>query len=172
MSRPLVIRPAAPADESAIADICARAVRLAYRDLASPDYVERAVAHWFMPARLRRELAPADDWFGYVVATEADTVVGVAGSGLVGAGHGELYTLYVDPARQRTGVGRRLAGHEIARAAHAGLARLDVAVLPGNLPAMRFYEACGFVFDGERPIYAPHGRDGGPEVALVYMRHL
>jgi ribosomal protein S18 acetylase RimI-like enzyme len=172
VSRPLVIRAASPADVAAIADVCARAMRLAYGRLASQGFVERAITHWFAPDRLRRDLAAAGDWFGYDVATVADTVVGVAGSGLVEAGHGELYTLYVDPASQRTGVGRALVCHTIARAVRAGVSRLDVAVLPGNLPAMRFYEACGFSFAEERPIYAPHGQEGGPEVALVYRRQL
>jgi hypothetical protein len=35
---------------------------------------------------------------------------------------------------------------------------------------MRFYESCGFASAGSRPIYAPHGEEGGPEVALVYER--
>ena len=66
--------------------------------------------------------------------------------------------------------GRRLVAHAVGtcRAAHAD--RLDVAVLPGNQPAIAFYEACGFTFAGERPIYAPHGAQGGPDVALVYRR--
>ena len=105
---------------------------------------------------------------------DGDDVVGVAGTGQ-SAEHPEaceLFALYVDPAAQRRGIGRQLVAQAVAAGETAGARRLDVAVIPGNLPAVRFYEACGFTFAGERPIYAPHGQQGGPAVALVYTRHL
>jgi ribosomal protein S18 acetylase RimI-like enzyme len=70
------------------------------------------------------------------------------------------------------GTGRALVAQAMADARVAEARCLHVAVMPGNLPAIRFYEACGFTYSGEREIYAPHGREGGPEVALVYTRHL
>ena len=62
--------------------------------------------------------------------------------------------------RHRPAAGR--AGGRRVRAARAQ--RLDVAVLPGNLAAIRFYEACGFTFAGERADLRPAraaGRAGG-----------
>ena len=44
--------------------------------------------------------------------------------------------------------------------------------MPGNLQAIRFYEACGFSAAGARPIYAPHGEEGGPHEALLFERPL
>ena len=118
--------------------------------------------------------APSPDWFGFVVAVEGAEVVGVAGTGR-SAQHAEaceLFALYVDPVAQRRGIGRRLVAQAIGTCEATHVQRLDVAVLPGNQAAIGFYEACGFTFAGERPIYAPHGQHGGPEMALVYERPL
>src|SRR5689334_10875089 len=59
---------------------------------------------------------------------------------------GEIYMLAVDPAAQRTGVGRALTDHALSQIRDAGCA---VAVVstggdPGHAPARALYEACGF----------------------------
>jgi len=168
------IRAATEADAAAIAALCTRASRAAYAELVTGDYLDRVIAHFYGTDRIRREIAPSPGWFGFVVAIDGDDVVGVAGTGQ-SAEHGEaceLFALYVDPAAHRRGIGRQLVAQAVATGEEAGKRRLDVAVIPGNLPAVRFYEACGFTFAGERPIYAPHGQQGGPSVALVYERAL
>lgn len=172
MSRTILIRPATTGDAAAIAAVCTRAARIAYGGLVSEDYIDRVVAHFHAVDRIEREVAPGRGWFGFMVAESAGLVVGVAGSGR-SAQHAdacELFTLYVDPSHQRMGIGRALAAQAVADASAARARCLDVAVMPGNVPAIRFYEACGFTYSGEREIYAPHGREGGPEVALVYTR--
>ncbi len=154
--------------------MCTRAARIAYAGLVSEDYIDRVVAHFHAVDRIAREIAPGPGWFGFMVAESAGIVVGVAGTGR-SAQHPdacELFTLYVDPPYQRTGIGHALVAQAVADASAAGATRLDVAVMPGNVPAIRFYEACGFTFAGEREIYAPHGQEGGPPVALVYTRTL
>jgi ribosomal protein S18 acetylase RimI-like enzyme len=174
MSGTLVIRAATDSDAAAIAAVCSRAARAAYADLVTGDYLGRVIAHFYGADRIRREIAPYPDWFGFVVALDADAIVGVSGTGR-SAQHPEsceLFALYVDPDAQRRGVGRGLVAHAAAACEASGAHRLDVAVLPGNQAAIRFYEACGFTFAGERPIYAPHGAEGGPATALVYQRPL
>lgn len=172
MSSPPLIRHARPDDAVAIADVCTRAARAAYADLVTRDYLDRVISHFYGVDRLTREIAPGPDWFGFVVAEHASNVVGVAGTGRSAqhAGACELFALYVDPSVQRHGVGRLLVEHAMSTASGAGASRLDVAVVPGNLPALRFYEACRFNFFGERPVYAPHGQEGGPATVLVYTR--
>jgi ribosomal protein S18 acetylase RimI-like enzyme len=174
MSRAVVIRPATHDDVEALAMVCERSARRAYAGLATDDYVDRVVQHFFQPERLSREVLPAGDWFGFVVAQVGSVVAGVSGTGR--SAHRldacELYALYVDPAFQRQGIGSALVAHSIEQAAASGAALLDVSVMPGNESAIRFYESCGFVSAGEREIYAPHGRAGGPEVALVYTATL
>ena len=174
MNGATVIRPARVADAPAIAAVCTRAARRAYVDLVTDDYLDRAIAHFHGVDRIRREVAPANGWFGFIVIEHAGQVVAVAGTGTHPQEPGvcELFTLYVDPSSQRIGLGRALVAHAITEAATFGAHRLDVAVMPGNLPAIRFYESCGFTAAGERPIYAPHGEAGGPPTALVFSRTL
>ncbi len=58
----------------------------------------------------------------------------------------EMYVLAVDPAHQRTGVGRALMDHSFARARKAGMRMVMVETGddPGHMPARRAYEAVGF----------------------------
>ena len=173
MSDRLRIRAATAADVGAIAETCSRATRQAYAHLVGDAYVERVIAHWYGHERLAREVAPSPRWFGYTVAERDGAVAGVAGTGPTASPSTcELFTLYVDPAHQRHGVGTMLVAHAARQARDAGAARLEAAVMPGNVGAVAFYEACGFARAGERPIYAPHGNEGGPDVAFVYVKRL
>lgn len=61
---------------------------------------------------------------------------------------GELFALYVDPGRWRSGAGRALMAETRARLAARGHAEAIVWVLRGNDAAERFYEADGFARDG------------------------
>ena len=166
----LSLRGAVPHDVPAIADICARAATEAYADLVTPDYLARVIAHFFNETRLASEIAPGPHWFGFVVAVnDRGRVLGVAGTGRTACVEAcELFTIYVAPEAQGRGVGRTLVADAAATARAAGATWIDAAVLPGNVGADRFYRACGFAAVGTRPIYAPHGPDGGPAVAQVY----
>jgi diamine N-acetyltransferase len=174
MSAAILIRPATTGEAASLAGVCTRAARIAYAGLASQDYIDRAIAHFHAVDRIEREIAPGPGWFGFMVAESAGDIVGVAGTGQSAQRPDacELFTLYVDPSHQRTGIGQALVAQAIAAARTADAKCLDVAVMPGNVPAIRFYEACGFTFASQREIYAPHGKEGGPQVALVYTRHL
>lgn len=174
MSLAAILRPASPDDASDVADVCRRSAREAYAGLVTPEYLARVLDHFYSVERLRREIPVAPGWFGFTVAQVGWRVVGVAGTGRSAheADCCEVFVLYVDPAMQRQGLGRQLLAHAVNEAAREGATRLQVAVMPGNLKAARFYETCGLVRVGDRPIHAPHGKEGGPEVALVYERHL
>ena len=167
----VIVRPASAADVPAIADVCARATRQAYTGLVTDDYVRRVIGHWYGLERLHREIAPTPSWFGFDVADLEGGIAGVGGCGRTDdAQTCELFTLYVEPAHQRRGVGRALVARAAAHARAASASRLKVAVMPGNDNAIRFYLACGFTSAGQRPIYAPHGAEGGPGVALVFVQ--
>lgn len=170
----VIVRPATEADAADIARVCTRSARAAYAGLVTADYLERVLAHFFSAERLAREVRPGPGWFGFTVAERQDGVAGVAGTGQSAQDTDacELYTLYVDPAAQRAGVGRALLEASVLQATRTGARRLHAAILPGNLQAIRFYTACGFTPAGTRPIYAPHGEHGGPDTALVYAKTL
>lgn len=167
-----MVRAATFDDATAIVDIGSRAARQAYTSIVTPDYLERVVTHFYGRDRITREIAPYEGWFGYRVAQEDAWVVGLAGSGRVPnvSTHCELFALYVDPRHQRRGVGRALLADAAAQAREAGAEWLQVAVMPGNDRAISFYLACGFAACGTRPIYAPHGQEGGPHEALLFER--
>lgn len=174
MTSAAFLRRATLDDAAAIADVCGRAARQAYAPLVTPDYLERVLGHFYSVDRLRREIAPTETWAGFTVAQIDQRVVAVAGSGRSAqeAGTWELFVLYVAPAAQRRGIGRQLLAHAVADARRASALRVQAAVMPGNAQAVRFYESCGFASAGSRPIYAPHGQEGGPAEALIYERVL
>ena len=81
------------------------------------------------------------------VAEEAGRVVGFASGGTERTGDaefdGELYTVYVLPARQRLGAGRLLTLAVAERLAAGGFGAMLLWVLEGSEPARRFYESLG-----------------------------
>ena len=60
----------------------------------------------------------------------------------------EIRGLAVHPARQRSGVGRRLVEACIEQARGRGARKLSLRVLGGNVAARRLYESCGFTAEG------------------------
>ncbi|MEO0994723.1 MAG: GNAT family N-acetyltransferase, partial [Pseudomonadota bacterium] len=79
----------------------------------------------------------------------ADTVQGYAWIGkqrglkVNGDARGEIYELYLDPAAQGTGLGRKLFASARARLAEAGFTGVVVRSLAENESGCRFYRALG-----------------------------
>ena len=95
-----------------------------------------------------------------------DKVVGFALSRTV-VDDCELLLLAVDPRVQGHGVGRALLGNFIDQAKKNGATRIHLEVRDGN-PAIRFYEAAGFVQSNRRPNYY-QGHDGSKFDALTFL---
>lgn len=74
---------------------------------------------------------------------------------------GEMKRLYVRPAYQGAGLGRRLVAQVITEARVIGYTRLLLDSLPSMKPAIRLYESLGFV---HREPYFP-----SPVTGNVYM---
>lgn len=85
-----------------------------------------------------------------LVAKDDGRVIGFAGYGAYRDESmpqtGELYALYILREYYGTGVGRALLDAALERL--AGYPRVVLWVLKGNARAIRFYEKCGFGFDG------------------------
>ena len=68
---------------------------------------------------------------------------------------GEVHAFFIDPAKQRQGIGRLLWRKVVERAKAKGLAMLHLDADPFAVP---FYEAMGFVVVGEAPSGSIEGR--------------
>jgi ribosomal protein S18 acetylase RimI-like enzyme len=83
----------------------------------------------------------------YVAVTAQGEVVGLAMGCPAGLrlleNAADVSALYVRPAYQRQGVGRRLVRAVAAHQADLGRSALTISVLETNAPARRFYEALG-----------------------------
>jgi len=103
--------------------------------------------------------AEHEAWFAGVLAdpTRRLFVAQVAGEAVGSlrldetAGTAEV-SVVLAPHRRGRGLGRRLLGLALRRAALAGLERLDARVLPENVASRRAFEAAGFELVGETEV--------------------
>lgn len=80
---------------------------------------------------------------GWVVELDG----GVVGFAVANAATGNIWALFVDPAHERRGLGRRLHDATVAWLFAQGLTRLWLSTEP-NTRAQRFYEAAGWQCHG------------------------
>ncbi len=100
----------------------------------------------------------------WLVAMDADTLAGYIGSQSV-LGESDMMNLAVAPAYRRQGIGRMLVERLIA-ALSAENHCLTLEVRASNEPAIRLYEAMGFLPVGRRPRYYKRP----PEDALILRK--
>ncbi|CDR88948.1 related to Acetyltransferase [Sporisorium scitamineum] len=137
---------ATEADVEAICHICSSSWRFTYSKLLSSDAIEAVIAKYYVPARVRSEIAPAmPHWSGYmVVEDEQGHVVAVGGGGLSSATASELYVLYADPNNRDKGYGSAVLELLTNQQVAAGASEQWVAVQKGNNLGIPFYLARGF----------------------------
>jgi GNAT superfamily N-acetyltransferase len=162
------IRPATPADASAIAQVRVDAWRTTYRGMIPDAYlaamkIEESTALW------DKVLAAAPNSTNTFVAEIAGEVTGFAsGHMLPEPKHGmnaELAAVYLKRDAQRAGVGRRLVAAVAAAQQAHGATGLIAWVIAGNMAARAFYEALGadllieqpFTWDGMDLVEAGYG---------------
>jgi ribosomal protein S18 acetylase RimI-like enzyme len=163
----LRIRPAMPADAAGLARVHVDSWRATYRGIVPDAHLDQLA---YEP-RARRWAAQLEETgstdFTDVVELPSGQLVGFATSGPEREGdpiyRGELYGIYLLPAHQRQGIGRRLAARAAERLAAAGIRSLLVWVLEANA-ACRFYEALG----GQRLRESPITIGGAPLVKVAY----
>ena len=149
----MLIRGAQPEDALAVARVHVRSWQSAYRGhlpddhLAGLDPVARAERYSFGIDRADtpRTVLAVDEDEGRVIGFATTGPCADAGS----SGRlGELYGLYVDPDRWRTGCGRQLMRAARARLAGLGFREAVLWVLDGNSRAESFYRADGWTRNG------------------------
>jgi ribosomal protein S18 acetylase RimI-like enzyme len=143
----LEISPLQPADIDAVAALARVVWESAYAQIITPAQVDYMLAQRYDAALLRAELRRGDLWWDK--ATADGTLVAFAASFLVSTPaetrEMKLDKLYVDPARQRLGVGGRLIAQVCERARTQGCASLILAVNKRNEQAIAAYRKYGFV---------------------------
>jgi GNAT superfamily N-acetyltransferase len=153
------IRDATPDDALAIARVHVRAWQAAYRGLIADEFLDglrpedRAATY---------TLGSGDPTAPRTFVAEADGEIrGFATTGpcrdVDAREAGELYALYVDPPRWRTGTGRILLDHAGERLREEGFGVAVLWVLRGNEGAERFYESAGWLRDGAEREEQPYG---------------
>jgi ribosomal-protein-alanine N-acetyltransferase len=80
---------------------------------------------------------------------------------------GYVVTLDVAPAWRRRGLAQRLMAEVESRLQRAGAVGMELHVFPGNVGAMRFYEAIGYARTGVAEGFYGQGLD-----ALLYRKKL
>jgi len=153
------LRDAHPGDEQAVAEVHVRAWKVAYRGLLPDDYLDALT-----PATRAAGYEFGDSGEGSprtVLALDRGSIVGFSTFGPSrdedALAAGELYALYIDPERWRSGAGRLLLAETRRRLRQAGHAEAILWVLVGNRSAERFYLADGWRADGGRRWEDPWG---------------
>ena len=153
------LRDAIPEDALAVARVHVRSWQGAYRGLIDDEFLDR----------LRPEDRAADYRLGDPDPAAPHTVVADAGGEIWGfattgpcrdadaRGAAELYALYVDPPRWRTGTGGLLLAAATSRMRADGFEQAVLWVLRGNEVAERFYAAAGWRRDGAEREEQPYG---------------
>jgi GNAT superfamily N-acetyltransferase len=175
----IVIRPAAPGDEEALAHVHVRAWQTAYRGILPDAFLDGLdVATRVQRWRSRIEM-PGPGEFSFVAEAADDagaaSIVGFVGGGperegLVGtdgiAYDGEVYAIYLLAEWRGKGVGHRLMAASVSALLGDGRNSVVIWVLAGNANARRFYEALGGLAIAERSVTI--GQYELPEVAYGY----
>jgi GNAT superfamily N-acetyltransferase len=146
------IREAEPGDAEAIASIHVRAWQDAYRGQLSDDYLDALRADDRVGMQRRMLVEPRDGWTTWVAVDDA-RVVGFAVTGPSEDADaddraGELYAIYLEPARVGTGLGRALFERAIGDLRSRGFTRSTLWVLDTNERGRRFFERAGWAADG------------------------
>jgi GNAT superfamily N-acetyltransferase len=144
------IFPLLAADIGAVAALARVVWEDAYEEIIMPAQIDYMLAQRYDAALLRAELLRDDLWWDKV--TDGGVLVAFASSFLVTApGRAremKVDKLYVDPRRQRRGIGAQLLDHVAARAAQLHCEALILAVNKRNEKAIAAYRKNGFVVAG------------------------
>lgn len=140
---PIAIAPVSANDVEAIAALARVVWQDAYPAIITQAQIDYMLAQRYAAPRLLEELATPGLWWD--LATVDGVLAGFAATQLTAApGEMKLDKLYVDPARQRLGLGGALIAHVAARARREGCATLILAVNKQNARAIAAYRKHGF----------------------------
>jgi ribosomal protein S18 acetylase RimI-like enzyme len=146
-----VARPATAEDVDGICGVCAATLRETYRGIYPPGEIEGMIAELYRPDLIRSEIGAVAAWWGWIVAEIGGAVTAAGAGGPSGPDVCELYTLCVDPQRQRGGLGTAVLDRFTLQARAAGVCIQRITVEPWNQQSVAFFQRHGFVERGRRP---------------------
>ncbi len=133
----VTIRPFARADADVV---------IALWQQAFPEYQDTTRPHRSPRLSIENKLGTQPELFFVATRDEDGAVVGTAMAGYDGH-RGWLYSLAVDPAARRLGIGTRLVRHAEAALAARGCPKLNLQILRDKPEVLAFYEALGYRAD-------------------------
>jgi ribosomal protein S18 acetylase RimI-like enzyme len=133
----VTIRPFARADAEAVIALWLQAF---------PEYQDTNRPHRSPHLSIENKLGTQPELFFVATRDEDGVVVGTALAGYDGH-RGWLYSLAVDPAARRHGIGTQLVRHAERQLAARGCPKLNLQVLRDKPEVLAFYEALGYRTD-------------------------
>lgn len=140
---PANIRTALPADIEVIRALADRTWRQCYPGIISIEQIDYMLDWMYSEEKIRSEMV--SESIDYLLAELAEPAGFAAFGPEEEDGEIFLHKLYIDPARQRLGIGSALLREAITRSAATGATSLSLRVNRANAPAIRAYEKHGFV---------------------------
>jgi ribosomal protein S18 acetylase RimI-like enzyme len=131
------IRPFAPADTDAVITLWQQAF---------PEYRDTTRPHRNPHLSIANKLGTQPELFFVATRGEDGVVVGTVMTGYDGH-RGWLYSLAVDPAARRLGIGTQLVRHAERALAARGCPKLNLQVLSSKPEVLAFYESLGYRAD-------------------------
>ncbi len=154
-------RKAGLADVADICRICRDGWRDTYTGVYDADEIERIVARYYSPERVREEVQRPENWDGWWVAEdETGTIVAAGGGGMTAPGVGKVIVLFADSKRRGQGGGSAILEAVTAEQRAQGAHEQWVSVEPQNQKGLPFYRARAFRRRGTRPLYGADPGDG------------
>ena len=164
----ITIRLAVPDDAHDMAEIHMRSWEVAYKDIIPEDYIREKNAG--RPALWERILGD-ENTTQYIIKKDGKTagMMSIDASQDEDAGDEtyELMALYLLPEYIRQGVGTQAMEFAYSKARSLRKKDITVWLLADNLNAKRFYEKCGFIFDG-----GTREQEYGKTLQVIRMRRV
>lgn len=149
----ITIRLAVPADAPDMAEVLARSWEVAYKDIIPADFIKERNA-----TRIKQFRIPDENNTFYVIQTDGKTVgsmriVDRPNVDDISVGIADLESIYLHPDYFRQGIGTIAMEFAYKTARSLGKTIMTVWVLAENANAIKFYEKCGFIADGNKRIW-------------------
>ena len=155
----MLLRKATLDDVKGICRVCTEGWRATYHDLSKKS-VEKVIADFYNPERVRSEVSNLEGWNGWWVALDKDELVGAGGGGMTGETNSELFVLYADPDKRGQGIGTLLLEAISNELKEQGATSQHVSVMKDNEKGLPFYRVRGFSVVGKRETHGTEGERG------------